>query len=710
MMKTLRPLLCLLMALVTLLSATFAVSAADPAGLNNFSKSNTYSPGSFRDVNASDWFADSVAESFSYGILKGKAPDRFDPNGNVTLAEAVAISARLHSIYHTGVERFHNGTPWYQPYVDYALKNGILKETLKDYTRAATRAEFASIICAAFPQEALSQNNMVVSDSIPDVPSQLSNAAIYQLYGAGILTGSDDKGTFYPNSNIRRSEVAAITVRMVDPAQRKPLPPGMEAASEAANTANQQNAQSGTVRFTFYEAGTITALSTNQVSLLCTSYQGSDPQVKKSGWTLNLTVTAERDCSKAEARLSAGTYNMTIIADGYQDKAITLSIVAGNNSASTSYLFPSRSAATPAAGDAIFVHPDENGSMVPLENGVGTLNGPAFAKFYVRDGKFDTISPNPKAGYYDLEVVGTDYDSAGFRWYKYIEDFYVSDSLKASTVVCEKCANISFFVHSVKNTAVALKNVAITIKSGNRTIYQLKNTTDNIYLPAGEYIVTVSAEGYLTESGTIIVTQPSEFMIALTPTVPASNNPSTPASPPQDAYFVYYNDANSLIPIGEGRGVLMWQMPDGQQWDYPFTIKNGFIVEDYTLPAGNYELEIYSGDTNAAGFSCRGSRSHLRIAKDTAANEIIFNQLICDYVARVTFAVKDENGCSIFDCNMTIQDASGNAIFTSDDSEDPAYLSKGTYTLLIQANRYQPYSRNISISGTEAIEVVLQKS
>ena len=47
------------------------------------------------------------------------------------------------------------------------------------------------------------------------------NGAVYRLYRAGILTGSDDLGTFYPDSSIQRSAVAAIVTRMASPALRK---------------------------------------------------------------------------------------------------------------------------------------------------------------------------------------------------------------------------------------------------------------------------------------------------------------------------------------------------------------------------------------------------------------------------------------------------------------------------------------------------------
>jgi len=47
--------------------------------------------------------------------------------------------------------------------------------------------------------------------------------AVYKLYNAGILEGNDAIGTFAPNTNIKRSEVAAIVNRMMHPENRKTL-------------------------------------------------------------------------------------------------------------------------------------------------------------------------------------------------------------------------------------------------------------------------------------------------------------------------------------------------------------------------------------------------------------------------------------------------------------------------------------------------------
>jgi len=62
----------------------------------------------------------------------------------------------------------------------------------------------------------------VADNAIPDVKMNDAFAdEIYTFYRAGILTGSDAKGTFHPDSSIKRSEVAAILIRMYDTTARQ---------------------------------------------------------------------------------------------------------------------------------------------------------------------------------------------------------------------------------------------------------------------------------------------------------------------------------------------------------------------------------------------------------------------------------------------------------------------------------------------------------
>ena len=185
----------------------------------HFPKMTVYFQGQFSDVPANQWFTNNVANAFSFGLMKGNSATTFNPYGDVTVAEAIAMAARIHSIYTTGTENFTQGTPWYQCYLDYAYQNKIISYAYYncDVKNKATRAQFAEIFAAALPDEALSIKNSVSDNAVPDVKMKDSySAPVYKLYRAGILAGGDAKGTFSPGTFITRAECATIVARMAD--------------------------------------------------------------------------------------------------------------------------------------------------------------------------------------------------------------------------------------------------------------------------------------------------------------------------------------------------------------------------------------------------------------------------------------------------------------------------------------------------------------
>lgn len=213
-------------------------TSAEPGSLEHFQQQGSFAPTTFSDVRTSDWFYGSVKTAYEYGLMVGTSTTAFSPNGNVTIAETITVAARLHSLFYTGESHFEASTPWYQSYVDYAAKNKIVDATYADYSRAATRAEYAVILSSAFPDTALAKINQVPDNTIPDVKiSDTYGNAVYRLYRAGVLTGNDDKGTFSPSSNIQRSEVAAIVSRMAVPSKRVSLSIGKLPGSETSSTA-----------------------------------------------------------------------------------------------------------------------------------------------------------------------------------------------------------------------------------------------------------------------------------------------------------------------------------------------------------------------------------------------------------------------------------------------------------------------------------------
>ena len=209
----------LTLALCLALSLSVSALAADNS-MENFKKTATYS-NQFTDVESTYWAAPSVKTCYEYGFMKGATATTFSPKGDLTVAEAIVMADRLHEIYTTGESTLVNGTPWYQPYVDYAVKNGIVAAgDFTDYTAKATRAQMAYIFCNALPESVLPAVNK--DQTIPDVTSTTTYAkSIQTLYAAGVLTGSDVYGTFHPNNNIIRAEAATILARMALPTQRK---------------------------------------------------------------------------------------------------------------------------------------------------------------------------------------------------------------------------------------------------------------------------------------------------------------------------------------------------------------------------------------------------------------------------------------------------------------------------------------------------------
>ncbi|HIX89837.1 MAG TPA: trypsin-like peptidase domain-containing protein [Candidatus Agathobaculum pullicola] len=192
------------------------------AGYENFAAQAMYTPGQFTDVADNAWYADNVRAAYEYGLINGQSATRFAPDSSLTVAEAVKLAASLHSIYNTGSAEFASSSPWYRTYADYALQNGILQAERSDYTQPASRAVFASVLAAALPTDALGAINTIADGAIPDVSTSASYAeAVYLLYRAGVLTGSDSAGRFMPTGTIKRSEAAAIVTRMADPSLRR---------------------------------------------------------------------------------------------------------------------------------------------------------------------------------------------------------------------------------------------------------------------------------------------------------------------------------------------------------------------------------------------------------------------------------------------------------------------------------------------------------
>ena len=177
----------------------------------------------FTDTPSSEWYRSEVEQAWRLGFVKGTTDTTYEPDGNVTVAEAITLAVRLNYAYNKNDTEITNaeGEQWYLNYVNAAIRAGIIKNTdYTDYDAPALRKQVAAIMAKAVPSEQLKAINMFTS--VPDVNKRDSAyGSIIKLYNAGVMIGSDSENNFYPETNITRAEVAAVVNRIAIPLNRK---------------------------------------------------------------------------------------------------------------------------------------------------------------------------------------------------------------------------------------------------------------------------------------------------------------------------------------------------------------------------------------------------------------------------------------------------------------------------------------------------------
>ncbi len=218
-MKRILSIILMLTTILSLLTGT-ALAGSSP---------DTEKTEGFADIGENDWFYSDVIQAASYGLISGMPDGLFHADDHITYAQTVKLAACLHQMKTQGAITLTNGDPWYASYRDYAGANGIetcsMLETSEWATCAVERIDFVRILHSAISEADYPAINSIADHSIPDFQLLAEEdgdygKCVYDFYRAGILTGSDG-GYFYPDSFVKRSEVAAILNRIVDPSVRK---------------------------------------------------------------------------------------------------------------------------------------------------------------------------------------------------------------------------------------------------------------------------------------------------------------------------------------------------------------------------------------------------------------------------------------------------------------------------------------------------------
>lgn len=186
-------------------------------GMVNFAFAVNGTSEKFSDIEAKSWYEPYVQRILRSGIMVGKGNGKFDPMGNILICEAIKIACVVNDLYNGGNGVFVQGKPWYKVYVDYALKQGIIKpDDFEDYSKPATRAQTAYLFANAVPKKEMTKINEI--SGLPDVNNKTKYSdSILALFRAGVVTGRDENNTFSPGTFVYRSEAATIVARLVYP-------------------------------------------------------------------------------------------------------------------------------------------------------------------------------------------------------------------------------------------------------------------------------------------------------------------------------------------------------------------------------------------------------------------------------------------------------------------------------------------------------------
>ena len=160
----------------------------------------------FSDVSSGVWFESAVTSVATVGIVEGVGSNRFNPHGRLTVAHLVTMLMR------TQYGRITGGNSWYAPYVDQALRDGILfaSDNLDpngEITRSQAALIFTRYIERFNPRWAKTRISGAPGD-ILSVPGQY-RSAVEKAYAWNLVHG-DDRNMFNPQNTLTRAEAAQI--------------------------------------------------------------------------------------------------------------------------------------------------------------------------------------------------------------------------------------------------------------------------------------------------------------------------------------------------------------------------------------------------------------------------------------------------------------------------------------------------------------------
>jgi len=192
------------------ISICLAITILALANIQGVSAAST----TFTDIKTTDWYYIYVNKLAELKITSGIGNNKYGPNNSVTRAEFVTFLCKaLGHEQEDGYKYTDTTKHWSSKWISAAITAKIIDEGTKFNPNAAiTRQEAVEMLCRSL--SILKDTTMTTPYTDIKTDSGYSNTAYKEYLMQGSITNS--KRYFYPSSDLKRSEVAAVIVNLVD--------------------------------------------------------------------------------------------------------------------------------------------------------------------------------------------------------------------------------------------------------------------------------------------------------------------------------------------------------------------------------------------------------------------------------------------------------------------------------------------------------------
>lgn len=178
----------------------------------------------YSDVKSTDWFYNDLVKITKLNIINGYNDNTFKPTSTLKFEHFVKII--VNAINPNEDLTNNSNALWYQRYIDIALQNGYITEEMTGLINSdITRDTMSQIIYNVLSkqenfQELTEKEINFFVNTYKDIEKTDTN--VMQMMKKGIILGYTDM-TFKKNNCLKRQEVVAVIMRLLDIDNRQPI-------------------------------------------------------------------------------------------------------------------------------------------------------------------------------------------------------------------------------------------------------------------------------------------------------------------------------------------------------------------------------------------------------------------------------------------------------------------------------------------------------